>query len=225
MKRLDNETKDMIIADYKKMRWDNQKDQTVWKSKEKIFENFNIETETTADKYFILNKYTNRIELYKQDWPKDIIIPTKINWKDIKLIWAKAFYQLDLTTVVLPNKIKQIWNHAFSNNKLIDIDFPNSIKKIWSYSFSNNKLIDIGFPNSIEKIWNFAFTWNLIKKIEIWNNVKIGNNKSMWIYWESFKELYDSNWQKAWKYFYINKNWQINWNHEIILMNTDNWNK
>jgi len=71
----------------------------------------------------------------------------------------KAFYNCDLTSVIIPNSVTTIGNNAFSYCKsLTNVNIPNSVTSIGNGAFFLCKgLTNIDIPNSVTEIGNDAF--------------------------------------------------------------------
>lgn len=88
-----------------------------------------------------------------------ISIPETIDGYNITAIDEYAFYEAELTEIILPDTIETIGSGAFYNcSNLENISLPNSLISIESFAFAeciNLKSIDI--PTSTQNIDNFAF--------------------------------------------------------------------
>lgn len=118
---------------------------------------------------------------------KELVIPNKINGKNIIAIGEKAFSNLELVSVVLPNSVKKIGREAFiasdigklrlgdnvevieagafSENKIKKINFPNTLLELGDEAFSYNELSKVKFPERLEKIGKKTFEQNELKKV------------------------------------------------------------
>ena len=54
------------------------------------------------EKYFNFNKMNWRIKWYSNKWSKNIVIPSKIDWRTVKEIWPDAFENNHLTNINIP---------------------------------------------------------------------------------------------------------------------------
>lgn len=77
----------------------------------------------------------------------------------ITKIGDQAFYESQITSLVLPNSVKTIGENAFSNcRSLTSIVLPESLQKIENYSFYNcENLQSVTFPKSLLYIGYAAF--------------------------------------------------------------------
>ena len=134
----------------------------------------------TDKKYFYFDKKKWNITWYSNNWPKSVIIPSKIDWITVKKIWDFAFKNNNLTNVNIPNSVIKIWTGAFENNNLISVNIPNSVTKICNSAFQNNKLTSVIIPKFITEIWDNAFAGNILISVNLnwlkWFNQKQKND-------------------------------------------------
>ena len=106
-----------------------------------------------------------------------IIIPKELNGKILKQINQRVFEGKGLTSVIFDedSEINRIHGHAFRDNNLKEIIFPDTLKRIDGNSFRNNQLQEVILPDSVTTVEQDAFRDNKITKIEIGNNVALGN--------------------------------------------------
>lgn len=82
-----------------------------------------------------------------------------------------GYYDVIITSVIIPNSVKTIGTNAFSFNKINSVTIPNSVTTIGSRAFDNNNLTRIVIPNSVTEIGEGAFANNLITDATIPNNI------------------------------------------------------
>ena len=127
-------------------------------------------------KDWTIEKYYDKQNKNKK-CPKNIIIPSKINWVNVVKIWKNSFSDKNITSVVIPNSVVKIWNFAFYDNEISFLAIPNSVLEIWDSAFENNKLKSLILPNSVNKIWNYAFSRNNLSSVIIPNSlIEISKN-------------------------------------------------
>ena len=83
------------------------------------------ETPPTPQKCFYFDTGTNTITGYKfldPDCGKNVVIPAEIDGKPVTSIGDYAFYDNQLTSVVIPGSVKSIGNYAFQENRLTDVE-------------------------------------------------------------------------------------------------------
>lgn len=103
--------------------------------------------------------------------PSDVVIPNNINGVVVKTIGEYAFYENQLTSVIIPNSVTTIESEAFSENQLINVAIPNSVITIGYEAFFNNQLTNLTIPNSVITIGNYAFALNRLTSVIIPDSV------------------------------------------------------
>ena len=102
------------------------------------------------------------IESYNVDGGINVIIPSRIENKDVVEIGITAFAGLDLANVIIPDTVKVIANTAFIDNKLTNLTIPSNVVFIGIDAFTNNNLVNINIPNFVKHIGVNAFNYNLL---------------------------------------------------------------
>ena len=105
------------------------------------------------------------------DTISDVVIPNMIDGIDITTIGDRAFYNNQLTSVVIPNSVITIGNNAFQANQLTSVVIPDSVTTIGSDAFAGNQLTSVTIPNSVIKIGNYAFLGNQLTSVVIPDSV------------------------------------------------------
>ena len=132
----------------------------------------------------------------------NVVIPSKINWVEVKEIWEDAFkwkllksvkfpetiktiwtWAFDylsrtewywLTNVVLPNWLERIYKNAFRNQTIETLIIPDSVNYIWDNAFNYNEYLrELTLPSKVDYIWEYAFYYNKIESLEV-------NSKYIW---------------------------------------------
>jgi len=101
----------------------------------------------------------------------DIIIPSEINGMPIMAIGARAFRDMGLINIIIPDNITSIGYRAFASNKLTSITIPNSVTSIGVLAFAHNQLTDVYIPDSVREIHWGAFDDNQLTSVTISNGV------------------------------------------------------
>lgn len=128
----------------------------------------------TEKDYKILETANNTCEIVDYlGTAKEITIPEKINGKTVTSIGKEAFYDKDLTSVIIPNSVVTINKSAFDSNLLTSITIPNSVTNIGPCAFALNRLTSVTIPNNVTIIGYSAFYSNLLTSITISNSVTI----------------------------------------------------
>ena len=89
----------------------------------------------------------------------ELVIPYKINGKEITRIGDVFNGYTSLTSVTFPNSVTSIGNYAFVNCiSLTSINIPTGVISIGIETFSGcTSLTSINIPNSVKSIGNYAF--------------------------------------------------------------------
>jgi hypothetical protein len=96
---------------------------------------------TTENGRITITKYNGSV--------KDVRIPESINGLPVVAIGREAFFNNQLTNIVIPNSIVSIGSGAFHSNQLTSITLPNSITYIGYGAFRYNQLFCITLPDNI----------------------------------------------------------------------------
>ncbi|MHC6203526.1 leucine-rich repeat protein [Breznakiellaceae bacterium SP9] len=121
------------------------------------------ESDFETDGNGTITRYVGRDEV--------VVIPAQIGGKPVTAIGASAFYQSQLTGVIIPNSVTSIKESAFSENQLTSVTIPNSVTSIGDSAFFANKLMSVAIGNSVTSIGNSAFSSNQLTSIAIGNSV------------------------------------------------------
>ena len=158
--------------------------------------------EPTKAKWLTIIENPDNIAIkdYNNDCPKDVVIPNKINGKDVNIISNNAFKDKDITSVIISNSVLLISPNAFQNNKLTNLTIPNNVTQIQDYAFENNKLTNLIIPNNVVAIENHAFqnnqlaslTLNTTQMYLMSNNVFANNQLTSVTIPNSVRKIFDS---------------------------------
>ena len=88
---------------------------------------------------------------------KNVVIPDKIDGKPVTSIGDSAFYNNQLTSVVIPGSVTSIGDNAFYVNELTSVVIPGSVKTIGAGAFTDNPLNSLEIQDWVESIGAFAF--------------------------------------------------------------------
>ena len=98
---------------------------------------------------------------------KDVVIPREIDGKLVTTIGGIAFYDNQLTSVVIPDGVTTIGNGAFDKNKLTSVTIGNSVTTIGIQAFFRSQLTSVVIPDSVTEIGDTAFASNQLTSVVI----------------------------------------------------------
>lgn len=140
-------------------------------------------------------------QIKRLDNDSKIIIPEKIEGKDVVNIDSAAFDKVrdKVKSVDIKSNIESIEKELFKNCKeLAKVTLPNTIKKISDYAFSGTKKLNsLTIPNTIQTIANNAFEGckiNLISESQLVNNY-VNNLGASNVTFQELQALLNSEWQ------------------------------
>ena len=132
-------------------------------------------TREEADKCYsyemLENNKTVKLTYYKKSCGTDVRIPGIIDGYTVTEIYTYTFYNMGLTSVVIPGSVTKIGASAFRNNKLSKVVLPEGLKTIDSEAFANNTLPSIYLPDGLQTIGSRSFKTNKITTYDIPNSV------------------------------------------------------
>ncbi len=84
----------------------------------------------------------------------DIVIPSEINERPVRVIGEKAFKDYDMESVYLPDSVTLIQSQAFySCSNLKSVNIPDSVTEMHDYVFGwCESLSELKLPNSVTEI-------------------------------------------------------------------------
>jgi len=98
-------------------------------------------------------------------------IPESINGFPVKEIWHKAFSDMGLIDVIIPEGVTYIGS-SFNNNNLVSLKIPSTVEVIDKAAFAHNKLKRIMLLEGLKTIGEEAFYDNRLTNITIPSSVK-----------------------------------------------------
>ena len=111
---------------------------------------------------FEYKEINGKIELTKYlGNEKEVIIPAKINGKNVTSIGSACFLMSKIESVVLSDNIIEIKDNAFNScSNLNEVLFNDILVNIGSNAFCGcRSLKEIVFPPYLEKVADYAFSW------------------------------------------------------------------
>jgi hypothetical protein len=115
--------------------------------------------------------YAVSIDGYKGN-KKKVRIPPEIQNLPVHSIGEEAFYEKQLTMVLIPDSVWKIGKKAFSRNNLTSITIPDNVREIEDWAFSENNLTDITIPSNIKEIGNWVFYKNKLTDITMYYGLR-----------------------------------------------------
>jgi hypothetical protein len=152
------------------------------------------ENPLAGDLEFSISNMKITITKYKGNL-KDVKIPETIIGLPVISIGNRAFYNIKLTSITIPNSVVTIGERAFAGSRSTDsytgtlsrVTIPNSVITIREEAFYANQLTNITIPNSITTMGRGVFDGNQITSVTIGANVPVNGM------WET-GILYEGDW-------------------------------
>ena len=118
--------------------------------------------------------------VYGASCPTNVVIPSSINEVSVTTIGGSAFWNNNLTSIVIPDSVTTIGNGAFESNNLTSVAIPNSVTTIGAAAFWNNNLTSVVIPDTVTEIGNNAFSFNNLTSIVIPDSVTTIGVAAFW---------------------------------------------
>lgn len=140
---------------------------------------FSVFAKTTSDGFaYTVSGSSVTITGY-EGTKKALVVPAKIESKNVTAIGDRAFSEKTYTSVKLPNTIKSIGAYSFSyNDALTSIVVPNSVTEIGEFAFYGDEILaSVTLSENLKSIGSEAFGFcRAIKSLTIPKNVKAIND-------------------------------------------------
>lgn len=140
---------------------------------------FSVFAKTTSDGFaYTVSGSSVTITGY-EGTKKALVIPAKIENRNVTAIGDRAFIEKNYTSVKLPNTVKFIGAYSFSyNDALTSIVVPNSVTEIGEFAFYGDEaLASVTLSENLKSIGSEAFGFcRAIKSLTIPKNVKAIND-------------------------------------------------
>lgn len=88
----------------------------------------------------------------------------------------RAFGDMGLISVIIPNSAVIIGKGAFAHNKLTSVTIADGVQLILDDAFFTNKLVNITIPSSVTKIGSYAFASNQLTEVKVPQNCKVADD-------------------------------------------------
>ena len=111
------------------------------------------ETPTSNFEYEILENGTIKINDFTGT-EKDVVIPEKINGKEVTIIGGNAFKDKEFSRIVFPNSIKNIEDKAFNESTIEKAYFNKTLEEYLEINFKSNWGTACKYDIYIKKIMN-----------------------------------------------------------------------
>src|SRR4030043_1610997 len=99
-------------------------------------------TVTTPEEYFTFDSTTGTITGYDIAGGLNVVIPSTIGGITVEQIGDNAFYDKDLTSVIIPDSVTGI-DDAFAYNQLTSVTIGNSVTGFGIAAFAGNGLTSV----------------------------------------------------------------------------------
>ncbi|MCS5504027.1 InlB B-repeat-containing protein, partial [Lysinibacillus sp. A4] len=96
-----------------------------------------------------------------------VVVPETIEGKPVTIIGNLAFYESNLTEIVIPESVITIGDWAFAKTQLSTIVIPDSVEDIGRWTFQNSKLTSVTISKNLTTIGAQAFYGNQLVHVDI----------------------------------------------------------
>ena len=145
--------------------------------------NYQTESDLETDGKGTVTKYTGLAS--------SVVIPANINGVPVTAIGCGVFFDMELTSVTIPDGVTSVGEYAFYNNQLTSVALPDSVSSIGAAAFGSNKLTSVTIGGNV----------SLGKEVEEgWTNPSFS---------EEFFNFYNDNGMKAGTYLYSDGQWNM----------------
>lgn len=117
---------------------------------------------------FYFDKATGTVTEYVGN-SGDVVIPDEFDGTPVTVLGSELFFDIYLTSVIIPESVVTIEDYAFYNCGLSEVTLPSGLKTIGNFAFRFNSLETVVIPDSVEKIGVGAFGENNIKNVTMPN--------------------------------------------------------
>ena len=110
-----------------------------------------------------LSATTTRLTWYNPNCGMDVVIPHRIDNKDIVEIYRSTFDNMGIKSVVIPETVTTIGKRAFAYNNLTSVTIPKTVKKIDDEAFLHNKISKLSLQKELASIGARTFMYNKLE--------------------------------------------------------------
>ncbi|AOM81739.1 leucine-rich repeat protein [Salisediminibacterium beveridgei] len=102
----------------------------------------------------------------------DVTIPDEIEGGPVTAIGERAFYDMGLTSVDIPDTVERIEERAFKFNSLDHVTLPEELTHIEIRAFQSNGMESVTFNENLKEIESWAFLANGIEELDLPESVE-----------------------------------------------------
>jgi hypothetical protein len=124
-------------------------------------------------------------------------------------IQERAFHDLQLTSVTIPDSITTLEYGAFAHNQLTSVTIPASVETIGNHAFSHNQIRDITIPETVKSIATYAFWKDPLESVTV--QAALPADKVGWAVFDSLTPAFMANGRKPGVYV---KGGPFRWTHD-----------
>ena len=110
-----------------------------------------------------LSDTTARLTWYNPNCGPNVIIPSRIENRDIIEIYNTTFANMGLENVVISSTVKKIGYRAFAYNKLTTITIPKNVQEIGDEAFLHNNISKLSLQKELVSLGARAFMYNKLE--------------------------------------------------------------
>ena len=96
-----------------------------------------------------------------------VVIPSMIGNRNVTQIGDRAFFEKNLSTVVISEGITIIGKQAFANSGISQVSIPPTVREIKESAFENNALTRVDIPEGVISISERGFANNALTEISL----------------------------------------------------------
>lgn len=123
---------------------------------------------------------------------RDIVIPAQLDGVSVSMIYQDVFKGKELVSVEFEegSLVSRIHARAFFDNELSEIILPDSVERIDLWAFRNNNISQITLPDKLHTIEDLAFEGNKLNQVTIGSGVRSIGSRAFGKETEQFVKAY-----------------------------------
>lgn len=124
---------------------------------------------------------------------RDIVIPAQLDGVSVSMIYQDVFKGKELVSVEFEegSLVSRIHARAFFDNELSEIILPASVERIDLWAFRNNNISQITLPDKLHTIEDLAFEGNKLNQVTIGSGVRSIGSRAFGKETEQFVKAYN----------------------------------